>query len=61
MKLNLNINGSKLSEILENCIDQFKKLESNQLNDVNIENCIKDYLDVIFIVRSDLFEFEGKL
>lgn len=61
MKLKININGEKLSEILERCIGEFKELESKQLNDVNIEDCIKDYLDVIFIARSDLFDFDGEL
>lgn len=57
MKLNLVINGKKLEQEILKSVEFFKMLESNQCLDIEVESCIKDYIDVLLICH-DVFMIE---
>lgn len=49
MKIILKTNTTLLNSKIESALENFKLMESQVLFNIDIEKCIKDYLDVIFI------------
>lgn len=54
MKLILKTNTELMNKKIENAIETFKFMESQLLHDVDLEKCIKSYLDAIFIYDARL-------
>ena len=54
MKLVAQINTELMNKKIENAIENFKFMGSQLLHDVDLEKCIKSYLDAIFIYDARL-------
>lgn len=55
-KLVLRVDQEKLNKIVEKSIDNFKQMESDVLFDVDLEKCMQDYINAVFIYHTELFE-----
>ncbi|AFV51491.1 hypothetical protein AB2_07 [Acinetobacter phage vB_AbaM-IME-AB2] len=52
--LNIEIDKEKLTKLCEIAIENFKKYEQNQLNDVDIDKCVDDYISAVLIYNTRL-------
>lgn len=52
--VSIELDTEKLNQKLECAIDYFKDVESRQLNDVDIEECYKDYVHALLIFDESL-------
>lgn len=52
--LNIEIDKEKLTQLCEIAIENFKKYEQDQLNDVDIDKCVDDYISAVLIYNTEL-------
>lgn len=60
-KLVAQINTELMNKKIETAIEAFKSMESQLLHDVDLEKCIKSYLDAIFIYDARLVTVKAPL
>lgn len=54
MKCKLVFDSGLFVQLIENSIEEFKRMESESIFDVDIEKCISDYASYLYICHSYL-------
>lgn len=52
VQLIMKVDKWRLEQVMSKSIEDFKRLEANCLKEVDLEQCLKDFIDVAFICHN---------
>jgi hypothetical protein len=56
MKMIMVLDSQKLFNLTEKAVDNFKDMESKQLNNVDLKKCIDDYMRALLIYNQTMWK-----
>lgn len=56
MRMIMILDSQKLFDLTEKAVDNFKEMESKQLNNVDLKKCIDDYMRAILIYNQTMWK-----
>lgn len=56
MRMIMILDSQKLFNIIEKAVENFKDMEARQLNNVDLEKCINDYIKAVLIYNQTMWK-----
>lgn len=56
MRMIMILDSQKLFNLTEKAVDNFKDMEARQLNNIDLEKCINDYIKAVLIYNQTMWK-----